>query len=313
MPFVFHPARIRTVSPFSPCSVSIPFRVACFTRFILLAGFLAGTFQTFAFAGESDSLRWHFEGQRRVRDGGVEGFFYLHGADGLEIEELEFFYVADFSARRMNPDAQHAQPENNKAAYYKKVPADTRNLIIYSGRYMRIELWAVAKTGGATYITQTALNLYGQSGVDKTDFEKLDEPPLLPAFNMNRGRSAYSAMTGEPVNFSMRNGLSGTVRIYLDGEKITELPPEEGVYNYVLPSGRKLSTRALMDHHELLFVTDPFESGDAGGIVRFTCCLPLYRSMRDNLDFSGGIAALFSAMALSLIAVVLTGRRFVWR
>jgi hypothetical protein len=291
MPNDFHPTRIHAIS------------------LVLIAGFLSGAFQTFVYAGEADSLRWHFEAQRRVRDGGVEASFTLIGADALKIDELEFFYSTD-SIRRGPPDIQQ---ENNRAVYYKKVPADTRNLVIYSGRYVQLELWAVAKTDGITLIAQTALNLYGQSGLDRTDFEKLDEPPILPGFNMNRGRSFYAAMTGEPVNFSMRSGPSETVRIYLDGERITELLPEEGVYKYVLPGGRKLATRALIDHHELLFVANAFEPEGADGLVQFSCCLPLYRSMRDNLDFPGGLTALFSAAAISLIAVVLKGRRFAWR
>ena len=277
---------------------------------VLIAGFLAGMFPSFALAGEADSLRWHFEGQYRVRDGGVEGSFSLLGADALKINELEFFYTTG-SARRSQPDIQ--QEQRNTVYYYKKVPADTRNLVIYSGRYVQLELWAVAKTDDVTYVTQTALNLYGQSGFDKTDFEVLDEPPSLPGFNMNRRRSFYAAMTGDPVNFSMRSGPAGPVRIYLDGIKIVELLPEAGVYDYVLPGGRKLTTRALMDHHELLFIADAFEPEDATGLVQFSCCLPLYRSMRDNLDFPGGLAVFFSAAAISLIAVVLKGRRFTWQ
>ena len=300
MPFVFHSACIHAVSPASALR---------FTRFVLIPLLLAGVFPLSAFAGEADSLRWHFEEQHRTRDGGVEASFVLLGADALNIEELEFFYTVD-SIRYVK--VENIKPENNRAAYHKKVPADTRNLVIYGGRYVQLELWAVAKAGGTTHVTQTALNLYGQSGLDKTDFEKLDEPPILPGFNMNRKRSFYAAMTGEPVSFSMRSGPAGPVRVYMDGEKIAELRPEAGVYDYVLPHGRKLATRALMDHHDLLFIADAFELENAGG-VQFSCCLPLYRSMRDNLDFSGGLAMLFSAAAVSLIAVVLKGRRFTWR
>ena len=278
-----------------------------FLCFVLIAGF--PVIRPFTFAGEADTLRWHFEEQRRVRDGGVEASFILLGADALKIDELEFFYTAE-STRREPPDIQ---PENQSAIFRKKAPADTQNLVIYSGRYVRLELWAVARAGGRTYITQTALNLYGQSGLDKTDFEKLDGPPILPGFNINRGRSFYGAMTGEPVDFNMRSGPIGHVRVYLDGEKIAELLPEAGVYNYVFPGGRKLTTRALIDHHDLLFIADMFELEGAAGSVQFSCCLPLYRSMRDNLDFPGGIAALFSAAAISLIAVVRKGRRFTWR
>ncbi|MDR0311112.1 MAG: hypothetical protein LBJ21_05965, partial [Acidobacteriota bacterium] len=89
--------------------------------------------------------------------------------------------------------------------------------------------------------------------------------------------------------------------------------PEDGVYDYVFPGGRKLTTRALMDHHELLFIANAFESADAAGSIQFSCCLPLYRSMRDNLYFPGGLAALFSAAAITLAAVILKGRRFKWR
>ena len=274
----------------------------------MIALLFTGVFQVSAFAGESDSPRWHFEGQRRMRDNGVEAQFSLYGADALNIDELEFFYTT-YSGRRKS---QNVQPEKPKTAYHKKVPADTRSIVIYSGHYVQLELWAVVKTGGGTYVAQTALNMYGQSGLDRTDFEKLDGLPLFPGIEIRR-QGFYSAMTGEPISFSMRSGTAGPVRIYLDGEKITELLPEDGVYNYVLPSGRKLSTRALMNYHELLFVADAFEAEDAGSDVRFTCCLPLYRSMRDNQDYPGGLAALFSAAALTLIAVVLKGRRFAWR
>jgi len=269
---------------------------------------MGGAFHTFAFSGESDFLRWYFEGQRRVRDGGVEAVFSLRGADALKIDELEFFYTVN-SARRGNPEVQ---PESRAAGYRKKVPSETRNIVIYSGRYEQLELWAVAKAGRVTYVTQTALNLYGQSGLDKTDFEEIDALPALPGLDIRR-RGRYTAMTGEQINFSMNSGRAVPVRIYLDGEEIAELRPDNDVYDYVLPSGRKLASRALMDHHELLFIADVFEVDDASGEVWFSCSLPLYRSMRDNLDFPGGIAVLFSVAAICVIAVVLKGRRFIWR
>jgi len=274
----------------------------------LIAVFLAGAFQNFAFAGEADSLRWHFEGQRRMRDSGVEAHFTLYGADAINIDELEFFYTT-YSGRRRN---QAVQQETPKSVYHKKVSADTRSVIIYSGRYVQLELWAVAKADGVTYVTQTALNLYGESGLEKTDFEKLDALPPLPGLDIRRP-GFYSVMTGEPINFSIRSGPAVAVRVYLDGERIAELRPENDVYSYVLPSGRKLSTRALMNFHELLFVADDFETEDIEGNVRFSCFLPMYRSMRDNQDFTGGFAVLFSAAALTLIAVVIKGRRFAWR
>jgi hypothetical protein len=275
----------------------------------LMFGFFAGTFQALAFAGEADSLRWHFEGQRRMRDGGVEAHFSLYGADDLKIDELEFYYAAGSSMRLKS---QGDQPESSAAVYYKKVPADTRYAVIYSGRYARVELWAVAKTGNMTHVTQTALNLYGESGIDKTDFEKLDAFPPLPGLDIQRG-GRYTVMTGEPISFKMRIGDAKPVRVYLDGERIAELLPDDDVYSYILPSGRKLATHALMDYHELLFVTDAFDAEDNENAVRFSCCLPLYRSMRDNQDLPGGIATLFSAVVLSIIAVILKGRRFAWR
>jgi len=296
MPSGFHPARFyATVDSIFPC-------------FVIIASLLTGVFHVSAFAGEADSLRWHFEGQRRMRDDGVEAHFSLYGADALNIDELEFFYTTDPGRRR----SQNVKPEIPKTVYHKKVSADTRSIVIYSGRYVQLELWAVAKTGGCTYVTQTALNMYGQSGLDKSDFEKLDDLPSFPGLDIRR-QGFYSAMTGEPISFSIRSGHADAVRVYLDGEMIDELRPEDGVYNYILPGGRKLSTRALMNYHELLFVADAFEAEDADADVRFTCCLPMYRSMRDNQDYSGGLAALFSAVALTLIAVVLKGRRFAWR
>ena len=120
-------------------------------------------------------------------------------------------------------------------------------------------------------------------------------------------------MTGEPINFRMKSGYAGPVRIYLDGAKIAELKPENDVYSYILPSGRKLTPRAGTSYHELLFTTDMLELDGVDGDMRFSCWLPLYRSTRDNKDFPGGLATLFTAVALSVIAVVIKGRRFKWR
>jgi len=277
--------------------------------FVLIAGFLAGNLQSFALAEENDSLHWYFEGQRQMRDGGVEAHFSLHGADALEIGELEFFYTAGSSAFSNNSDVS---PEHRKTAYYKKVPADTRNIVIYCGRYTQLELTAVAKAGGVTYITQTSVNLYGQSGTDETDFEELDALPALPGLDIRR-RGYYGVMTGEPIEFSMRGGCAVPVRIYVDGEKIAELRPDDGFYSYVLPGGRKLSARSSADFHELLFIAEAFEVEGIDGLIRFSCWLPLYRSARDNQDFSGGLATLFSAAAISAFAVIMKGRRFKWR
>ena len=142
---------------------------------VLIAGFMAGVFQTFAFADEADSLRWYFEGQRQMRDGGVEADFSLYGADALEIDELELFYTTTSSTRSKSPVVQ---PESQDVAYSKKVTADTRKIIIYSGRYMQLKLWAVAKVGAVTYVAQTAVNLYGQSGID-THFPDVFWPKAL--------------------------------------------------------------------------------------------------------------------------------------
>ena len=88
---------------------------------LLIIGFLPG-----AFAGEADSFRWIFEGQRRVSDSGVEAHFSLRGTEALKIDELEFFYTAE-PARRRNPDVQQ---ESRKTVYYKKVPADIAGAFI---------------------------------------------------------------------------------------------------------------------------------------------------------------------------------------
>ena len=258
---------------------------------------------------EAETPRWYFEGQRRMRDAGIEAHFTLLIPDDLEIKELEFFYTAE-SGRRRPPGIQS---ENQNAVYHKKVTADTRKLVVYSGRSARLEVWAVAKTRGMTYITQTSLNVYGQSGLDISDFEKPDEPQFLPGFGMNRGQGAYSVTTGTPVSFSVKSGPAVPVRVYMDGEKIAELQPEDGVYNYVLPRARRLVSPSRGGYHDLLFVADAFETDGYTGSARFSCYLPLYRSANDNLDFPAGLAALFSAAVVSLFAVVLKGRSFAWR
>ena len=277
----------------------------------LVAGFLSGVLQVFALAGEDDSLHWYFEGQRQMRDGGVEAHFSLQGTDSLKIEELEFFYTMGSSARGKSK-SPGVQSERRAAAYYKNVPPDTRNIIIYSGRYAQLQLWAVAKAGGMTHVAQIEVNLYGQSGLDKTDFEELDAFTALAGLDVIM-RGPYGVMTGEQINFSMRNGYSGQVRLYLDGKKIAELQPVGGVYSYLLPGGRKLPEGVNPSYNELLFITDIFDAEGVVGGIRFTCWLPLYRSARDNQDIPGGLATLFSAAALSLIAVFLKGRRFTWR
>ena len=280
----------------------------------LITGFSAGTLQAFAFADEDALPYLYFEGQRQMRDGGVEAHFSLRGADALIIDELEFFYTAGSSARgkSKSPPASDIQPERRSAAYYKNVPPDTRNITIYSGRFAQLQLWAVAKTDGMTYVAQTAVNLYGQSGLDKTDFEELDSFQALAGLDVIM-RGPYGVMTGEPINFSMRNNYAGQVQLYLDGKKIAELQPENDVYSYVLPGGRKLTVGENASYHELLFITDTFEADGINGGIRFSCWLPLYRSARDNQDIPGGLVTLFSALVLSAIAVVLKGRRFTWR
>ena len=275
----------------------------------LITGFSVGAFLSSVFAEEADPLRWRFEGQRRMRDGGVEAHFSLYGADALKIDELEFFYTtAPFSGRRYSD----VKSEDRAEVYHKEVSPDTRNIVIYSGRYARVQLWAVAEVGSVKHVTQTELNLYGESGLSETGFEELEELPPLPGLDIRRN-GRYSAMTGEPVSFNMKNGQLVPLQVFLDGEMITELRPEADVYDYVFPGGRKLATRSLMDHHELLFVADVFDMDDAGRDIRFSCYLPLYRSMHDNQDMPGGLVTLFSAAVLGAIVVVLKGRHFAWR
>jgi len=259
---------------------------------------------------------WHFEGQRRTRDGGVEASFALRGTEGLPVDGLEFFYTAD--PIRYGPAAEHAvEPENRRKAYRKTAAPGAVHLVIYSGRYVQLELWAVAQAGGKRFVAQTALNLYGESGREAAGFEQLPGLPPLPGFNLNWKRGFYAAQTGEPVSFTMRDGTPGPVRVFLDGEPVAVLRPEEGVYDYVFPRGRRLAGRALLDHRDLLFVSEvsggAAADGEGGGAARFTCCLPLYRSMRDNLHFPLGLGILGAAFALGLGAVLWRGRRFAWR
>ena len=252
----------------------------------------------------NDCIWWYFEGQQRMRDAGVEASFVLNVADAMgamEIDELEFFYTT--------APIRFSQAENQNATYHKAVPTDTRNLVLYGGRYERINLWAVARVGEKTLVAQTAINLYGQSELDKTDFEKLDSLSTLPGFDMNQGIGSYRATTGEPISFSINSSSArtGTAQVLLDGEKIDELRPEAGIYSYVLPRDRKLNGLSRRDYRDLLFLVD------AANNTRCSYYLPLYRSQRDNLDFSGGLTMLLAAMAMSLGAVIVKGRRFPWR
>ena len=272
---------------------------------VLLIGFLL--FPSLVWADDGgDCIWWHFEGQQRMRDAGVEASFVLCGADAMKIDELEFFHTTD--SIRPSPS------ENQRAMYRKTVPVDTRSLVLYGGRYERIELWAVARANGKTLVAQTAINLYGQSGFDRTDFEKMDGSHILPGFNMNQGSSSYRATTGTSVNFTMPGSpdATGPVRVLLDGEKIDELRPEAGVYSYVLPRDRKLTVLTRRDYRDLLFLADANDADTADG-VRVSYYMPLYRSMRDNLDFTGGLAMLLASMVMGLGVVILKGRRFTWR
>ncbi|MDR1727807.1 MAG: hypothetical protein LBT74_07775 [Acidobacteriota bacterium] len=307
-------------SPRTPLRLLLPLCVASLLAVTAVpAGISSGLPAGDACAGV-EGIWWHFEGQRRTRDGGVEATFALRGADGLDVEDLEAYYTAD--PIRYGPAADHAvQPEDRRKAYRMAVGPGTRRLTVYSGSYVQLELWAVARVRGdgagggcRRFVTQTALNLYGESGREAAGVEELSAPPALPGFDLNRRRGFYAAQTGEPISFSMRGGAAPPsappVRVLLDGAQVAELLPRAGVYDYVLPRDRRLGGRALLDHRDLLLV--PAWADGADG-VRFTCCLPLYRSMRDNLHFPLGLGVLGAAFALGLGAVLLKGRRFPWR
>jgi hypothetical protein len=273
--------------------------------FVLLAGLLLFPGTARADGGikgndGGDGIWWHFAKQERTQDHGVAASFVLYGADDLKIDKLEFFYTTEFSYRDV-------QSENQRVVYHKTVPADTRSLVLYSSRYERFELWAVAKlAGGKTVVAQTAINLYGASGIDRNNFEKLDNPPIPPGFDVNWTGGVYTAMSGEPVDFSIRNGYAGPVRVLIDGKNIEELRPDAGVYSCVPPWNRKLIGVSFRAYRDLLFIADDED-------ILFTCCLPLYRGRQNDSDLPGGLTVLLATVTLGLGAVILKGRRFAWR
>jgi hypothetical protein len=251
-------------------------------------------------SAETGLIWWRFLGQERLKDGGVQASFALMETENAGIEKLELFYTA----KPASPYRLDGNGEEEKAVYYKAVPKDTREISIYSGRYEQVELWALARTASGVMSAQTLISLYGESKQSNTDFERIDSLPDLPGLDLNRERRFFTAMTGESLSFGAMNPSPDPVLVFLNGKQNAELFPIDGIYRYRFPEGPRLSSGGLAAYSDVVFVA---KSSEGGG---FSCYVPLFRSLKSNLDMRGGITVLLAAAALSLALVLLKGRRF---
>lgn len=255
-----------------------------------------------AFAADMDFLYWTFAAQTRLDDQAVLGTFALHS--GANIDSLDVYYTSD-PIRAYPAAAQSIAPgetpeTQSSYCYHSSLAADTKQVQIYSGRFEKIALYAVARMGETVQIAQLQVNLFGESGKIESGFSETDAlPPEIQVFNYNRDSFA-GVQIGGTSDFFVE---APKVKIYDYGKLTAELESSDGHFSYTFPPDTVLAnSSSFVPKDVIMFAETP-----RGNVSLY---IPVYRAFYGNTNLKSGVILLAAVMILCIAVILLRGRKF---
>jgi hypothetical protein len=248
-------------------------------------------------AGPSDQetfIHWSAAPVERLADGRVKAVLTLESC-GIPLENPAAYYRKASLGRFDGPTA----PEDAEI-HGLNWERDGLKLVILSGEYARITVFARAEAEGRPLYAQTAFNLYGRSEADAAPLDsRLPQAPDWPEFLVGSDGPLYWPQTGQTFTFQLKGGEKENRLAVWDGRRVAELDPGAAGFQYQPEHDPALDRAGDAASKPLVFVL-PY--GD-GGSASFT--LFVHRSRQAGRDLPAGLG-LFAA-------AVTVGGALVWR
>jgi hypothetical protein len=184
--------------------------------------------------------------------------------------------------------------------------SDGRRLVILSGEYARITVFARAEIMGRPLYAQTAFNLYGRAGAGEApEPGRRAYAPDWPEFLVGSDGPLYWPQIGQTFTFQLKGGQSpaASLAVWDGGRRVAELAPGAAGFQYQPGPDPSLDRAGDAASKPLVFVSP---SGD-GGSASFT--LFVHRSRLAGRDLPAGLGIFAAAAAVSAALVGLARRR----
>jgi hypothetical protein len=254
-----------------------------------------------AAAGSSDQeafIHWSAAPVERLASGRVRAVLTLESY-GITLENPAAYYRLDRLGRFDGP----AAPKDSEIHGLDwERDTDGLKLVILSGEYARITVFARAETEGRPFYAQTAFNLYGRSEADAAPVaSRLSQAPDWPEFLVGSDGPLYWPQTGQTFTLQLKGSEHGArkLAVWDKGRRLTELTPGAAGFQYQPEHDRTLDHAGDAASKPLVFVLP----GDNGGSTSFT--LFVHRSRLAGRNLSAGLGLFATA--------VMVGGALVWR
>jgi hypothetical protein len=246
-------------------------------------------------------IHWSAAPVERLADGRVKAVLTLESSGILE-KPAAYYRLARLG--RFNGPEAPLDPE----FYGLDWEADGRRVVILSGEYSRVTVFARAEFQGRPLYAQTAFNLYGRSKAGAAhEANLLALAPDWPEFLLGSDGPLYWPQTGQIFNFQLKGVLDAEatkLAVWDGGRRVAELAPGAAGFQYQPEPDPALDRAGDAASKPLVFV---LPLGD-GGLASFT--LLVHRSRQTGRDLPAGLGIFAAAILVSGAVVGLARRRF---
>ena len=257
----------------------------------------AGALAAEGSADQEAFIHWSAAPVERLADGRVKAVLTLESFGSLE-NPVAYYRLARLG--RFNGPEAPEDPEIHGLDW----EADGRRVVIVSGEYGRVTVFARAEFQGRPLYAQTAFNLYGRSKTGP-EANPLAQAPDWPEFLVGSDGPLYWPQTGQVFNFQLKGGSeaeAAKLAVWDAGRLVAELAPGAAGFQYQPEPDPALNRAGDAARKPLVFV---LPLGD-GGLASFT--LFVHRSRLAGRDLPAGLG-IFAAAVLAGGALVWLARR----
>ena len=242
-------------------------------------------------------LHWSAAPVERLADGRVKAVLTLEGPGENSAAYYRLDKLGSFNGSEAPLEAE---------IHGLDWEAEGRRVVILSGEYGRVTVFARAEFQGRPLYAQTAFNLYGRSKTSP-EANPLAQAPDWPEFLVGSDGPLYWPQTGQIFNFQLKSGLdaeAARLAVWDGGRLAAELAPGAAGFQYQPEPDPALDRAGDAAYKTLVFV---LPLGD-GGLASFT--LFVHRSRQAGRDLPAGLRILAAAVLVSGALVGLARRRF---
>jgi hypothetical protein len=243
-------------------------------------------------------IHWSAAPPERLADGRIKVVLTLESS-GSPLENLAAY------CRRANLGRFDGPGGSEDAEIHAlEWEADGRRLVILSGEYARITVFARAEIKGRPLYAQTAFNLYGRAKAGEApEPGRLSYAPDWPEFLVGSDGPLYWPQIGQTFTFQLKGNQAERLAVWDGGRRVAELAPGAAGFQYQPEPDPALDRAGDAASKPLVFVSP----GGDGGSASFT--LFVHRSRLAGRDLPAGLGIFAAAAAVSGALVWLARRR----